>query len=151
MNVVTIVDAGPLVALLASREHHHAWAVSTFAQTPVEDMVTCEAVISECSFLLARWPAAIDGIFRRLAEGTLRLVAMNEDAIAIGALMKKYRNVPASFADACLIRLSEKHPAATVLTTDSDFAIYRRNGRQSIPLLMPPRPFANVNRRLSAC
>jgi hypothetical protein len=51
--------------------------------------------------------------------------------------MQRYRNVPASYADACIVRLSERFPAADVITVDSDFEIYRRNGRQSIPLVAP--------------
>jgi hypothetical protein len=42
-----------------------------------------------------------------------------------------------SLADACLVRMSELDPAARVLTMDSDFKVYRRNGRQVIPTIMP--------------
>ena len=45
--------------------------------------------------------------------------------------------MPMSFADACVVRLSELHPRAEVWTTDSDFTIYRRNRRSPIPLRMP--------------
>ena len=43
----------------------------------------------------------------------------------------------ASLADASLVRLAEISDAPTLLTTDSDFHIYRRHGRQSIPLITP--------------
>ena len=49
----------------------------------------------------------------------------------------RYRNVPMSLADACLVRLSELHPPAKVWTTDSDFTIYRRHRRALSPLIMP--------------
>jgi predicted nucleic acid-binding protein len=42
-----------------------------------------------------------------------------------------------SFADACLVRMSEIHDDARVLTLDSDFHIYRRHGRAAIPMLSP--------------
>jgi hypothetical protein len=42
-----------------------------------------------------------------------------------------------SLADACLVRLSEMHVAAVVLTLDSDFRIYRRHGNKVIPVRMP--------------
>jgi uncharacterized protein len=140
LKVRTLVDTGPLVALLMRDEAHHAWVSEVFRGLPATGMVTCEAVISEACFLLSRWPVAIDGLFRRLMAGDLRLEPLDAEAVAIHALIKKYRNVPASFADACMVRLSERHPDATVLTTDSDFEIYRRNGRQSIPILAPFRP-----------
>ena len=53
---------------------------------------------------------------------------------------KKYSNVPMSFADACLVRMSEVLPNPTVLTTDSDFHVYRRHGRQVIPCVTPRQP-----------
>ena len=52
-------------------------------------------------------------------------------------LLKKYRSVPMSLADACLVRMSELYPDNCVLTLDSDFSLYRRNGRQVIPVTMP--------------
>jgi uncharacterized protein len=45
--------------------------------------------------------------------------------------------VPASLADAALIRLAEITDSPLLLTTDSDFHIYRRHGRQMIPLATP--------------
>ena len=42
-----------------------------------------------------------------------------------------------SFANACMVRMSELHPESRVFTTDSDFKTYRKNGRQTIPLLAP--------------
>ncbi|MGD0946880.1 MAG: hypothetical protein ABSA52_05575 [Candidatus Binatia bacterium] len=44
-------------------------------------------------------------------------------------LMRRHRTLPMSLADACLVRMSELHPRSRVFTSDSDFTIYRRNGR----------------------
>ena len=52
-------------------------------------------------------------------------------------LQRTYANVPMSLADACLVRMTELHARSRVLTTDSDFNIYRRNRRQVIPLCAP--------------
>jgi uncharacterized protein len=60
-----------------------------------------------------------------------------KDASAVRALMARYSNVPMDLADACLVRLSEIHRECLLLTVDSDFRIYRRNGRDLIPALMP--------------
>jgi predicted nucleic acid-binding protein len=46
-------------------------------------------------------------------------------------------DVPMDFADACLVRLSEIHAKSLVWTTDSDFNIYRRHGRQVVPVMAP--------------
>ncbi len=42
-----------------------------------------------------------------------------------------------SIADACLVHLTEILPDPLLLTTDSDFKIYRRLGRKIIPTRMP--------------
>ena len=52
-------------------------------------------------------------------------------------LMTKYRDVPMSLADACLVRMSEVLSDPLVLTTDTDFRIYRRHSRQTVPCVMP--------------
>ena len=47
------------------------------------------------------------------------------------------KDVPMSLADACLVRMTEFQSEGVVLTLDSDFTVYRRHGRQSIPLVIP--------------
>lgn len=62
---------------------------------------------------------------------------LQEEVTAVRALFERYDNVPASLADACLIRLAELHEPSKVLTLDNDFHIYRRHGRKSIGLVKP--------------
>jgi predicted nucleic acid-binding protein len=52
-------------------------------------------------------------------------------------LVHRYADVPMSLADACLVRLAKTYPHTIVFTLDTDFHIYRRDGRQAIQLLMP--------------
>jgi uncharacterized protein len=52
--------------------------------------------------------------------------------------MSKYADVPMSLADACLVRMTELLPEPVVLTTDTDFRVYRRHGRQAVPCVVPP-------------
>ena len=51
--------------------------------------------------------------------------------------MKKYRDVPMSLADACLVRMTEIVADPVILTTDSDFRLYRRHSRHVVPSVMP--------------
>jgi predicted nucleic acid-binding protein len=51
--------------------------------------------------------------------------------------MQKYSDVPMSFADACLVRMTETLTDPLLLTTDSGFRIYRRHSRQTLPCVMP--------------
>lgn len=52
-------------------------------------------------------------------------------------LLAKYEDRPASLADACLVRMSEMLATPMLLTTDDDFRVYRRHGRQVIPCRTP--------------
>ncbi len=77
----------------------------------------------------------------RLVESGLVTTGFNlmEEVVTIRKLVERYADVPMSLADACLVRMSEKRPNSVVLTIDTDFIIYRKHGRQVIPLIMPPR------------
>ena len=42
-------------------------------------------------------------------------------------------------ADACIVRMTELMADVRVVTLDrTDFAVYRRNGRGIIPIMVPP-------------
>jgi hypothetical protein len=56
---------------------------------------------------------------------------------ALAGLMRQYRDVPMSLADACLVRMSELNTDCEVMTTDRDFLVYRRLNRRVIPLIAP--------------
>jgi len=134
-----VVDTGPIVALLDADETHHEWARRQF-DTLAAPLLTCEAVISETSFLLQRVGADPSLPARLVERGVLRIVRLlnsSDDAAAIGRLMRRYHDVPMSFADACLVRLVERTDHASVMTLDSDFHIYRQARRRVIPLLTP--------------
>jgi hypothetical protein len=58
----------------------------------------------------------------------------------LAQLAERYQDRHPDLADLCLIRLSELFPHHTVITVDEeDFRIYRRNNRETIPILCPPR------------
>jgi predicted nucleic acid-binding protein len=130
-----IVDSGALVALLDPQEEHHHWARETLLRQ-AEPWFTCEAVVSESFFLLDEPHArALDKLLRRRH---LRLsFSLTDELLSVLDLRAKYADVPMSLADACLVRMSETLPNPVVLTTDSDFKIYRRHSRQVVPCLLP--------------
>jgi predicted nucleic acid-binding protein len=130
-----LVDAGFVVALLSRRDSHYSWALTQANQYP-PPWHTCEAVLSEAFHLLGgRGTSALGGLLRRRAM----LVAfdLNDEIEAVLKLLQKYSDVPMSLADACLVRMSEVFSDPLLLTTDSDFRVYRRHSRQMIPCLLP--------------
>ena len=130
-----IIDSGALVALLDPRDQYHAWARTAVANLPLP-WHTCEAVVVEAFFLLARPDAA--RLIRLLGDGRLRVTyGLRDEGQPVFELMNKYADVPMSLADACLVRMSETLPDPVVLTTDADFKIYRRHSRQVVPCIRP--------------
>ena len=135
MAANVLVDAGFVVALLSRRDTHHRWAVERAPQfTP--PWITCEAAMSEAFHLLgARGAPALTALLRRGAVYVGFALARDQEPVL--RLMAKYSDVPMSLADACLVRMTETHADAIILTTDADFRIYRRHSRQIVPCSMP--------------
>jgi len=64
---------------------------------------------------------------------------LSEQAAGVIALLKKYRDRRMDLADACIVRMTELMYDCRVITLDrADFAVYRRNGRDLIPIIVPP-------------
>ena len=137
MVPVGLLDTGPLVSFLASGLEHHDWAVEVWKRLR-PPLLTCEPVLTEAAFLLKRERRDTDALFALLDRGVIRIgISIQEQQADLRALMRRYRSRPMSLADACLVRLSEIHATAEVLTLDNDFRIYRRHGNKVIPLCMP--------------
>jgi predicted nucleic acid-binding protein len=131
------LDTGPLVALVNGRDRYHRWAAEQWADIE-PPFLTCEPVLTEACFLVRQLPEGPRRVLELLARGILNVAySVEADAEALGRLMSRYADVPMSLADACLVRMVERHPAATVLTLDRDFRVYRAHGRRVIPVLMP--------------
>ena len=138
MNDLILIDTGPLVASVVRNDQAHGWACEIMSGLPAP-LLTCEPVLTEATYLLEQHGQDATAPLRAVQRGALRIAfGLNEELAAIASLMRRYRNVPMSLADACLVRMSELHERGTIFTTDSDFRIYRQHGRSVIPVLMPP-------------
>jgi uncharacterized protein len=130
-----LVDAGFLVAMLSRRDSFHKWAVQEASENSLP-WYTCEAVLSEAYHLLGE--RGVPGLNAMLSRRALvARFNLDDNVAAVVAFLRKYANVPMSFADACLLRMSEIMDDPLVLTTDSDFRVYRRHGRQVVPVSCP--------------
>jgi hypothetical protein len=56
---------------------------------------------------------------------------------AICALMEQYKDAPMDFADACVVRMADLNPGATVCTTDGHFRFSRKSSGEIITVLAP--------------
>lgn len=140
MRDKVLVDTGPLVAFLDRRDQYHDWVTAQLASVD-PPLLTCEAVLTETCFLVRGLRGGGQRVIELLESGLLRApFRLEQEAGAITRLLARYANVPMSLADACLVRMAEQHAGSVVLTLDSDFRIYRKQGRHLIPTIMPSSP-----------
>jgi uncharacterized protein len=134
-----LIDAGPIVAYLRSRDQFHAWAVEQFKR--FSQFVTCEAVLAEACARLAYYGNDQSPVLELMLAGALALdFAAKPAAARLVRLMKKYADQPMDLADACLVVMTEQAADSVVVTLDaSDFSVYRRHEREVIPYIAPPR------------
>jgi uncharacterized protein len=126
-----------LVAGLDRRDEFHEWALAQIKQVP-GPLLTCDAVLSEACFLLRETRDGVKNLMGLLRQGAVRPVfGLEDETHAVADLIERYLSIPMSFADACLVRMTELYPKSRLLTLDRDFTIYRKNRRQAIPLIMP--------------
>jgi uncharacterized protein len=135
-----IADTGFVVAFLNRHDRYHRWAVDV-AKTVTEPLLTCEAVLAESAFHVRSSESVLfllsDELLRLAFDCTRNLQQLKE-------LAERYHDRSPDLADLCIIRMSELYSRHVVITTDeSDFRVYRRNKRESIPLLIPPRALAD--------
>jgi uncharacterized protein len=131
-----IADTGFIVAAGNQYDSYHAWAVN-IARSVVEPLLTCEAVLAEASFHLKSTSYVLS-----LVEDELLKVAfdLSKNMSQVHELARRYADRKPDLADLCLIRMSELYPRHAVITIDeNDFRVYRRNKRESIPLVCPGR------------
>jgi len=131
-----IADTGFIVAFARRNDQHHRWAVDV-AKRITEPLLTCEAVLAESAFHLE----SSSYVLSLLRDGMLRVAFdFNRNIRPLEELAQRYSDRKPDLADLCLIRMSELFPQHVIITVDSDFRVYRRNRRETIPIQSPPRP-----------
>jgi predicted nucleic acid-binding protein len=130
-----IADTGLLVALGRENDQYHGWAVE-IAEQITWPALTCEAVLAETAFHFR----SSEQVLRMLKENVVRVAFdCTRHLERLFELATRYADRQPDLADLCLIRMSELYPRHTIVSVDADFRVYRRNKREAIPLLCPPR------------
>jgi len=98
--------------------------------------LTCEAVLAEAAFHLQ----SVSVVLAMLRDRLVVLAFDCRDHLPqIEALAERFADRQPDLADLCLVRMSELQPHHSVVTVDrQDFRVYRRNKRETIPLVCPP-------------
>ncbi len=132
-----LVDAGPLVAALNRQDRFHDWATERFKEVDPPGL-TCEPVIAEACCLLRDVAGAPEALLDLVHDGSFRMpYRMEDEAAELARLLRKYRDVPMSLADACLVRMAELVQRTEILTIDTEFRIYRTSRGQRLRAILP--------------
>lgn len=129
---MTLTDAGPLVALIDADEDDHQLCRTVLGQLQLP-MVTTWPAFTEAMYLLSRagGPAGREALWRLVLTGRLDVLDLSRSAVERSAdLMSIYADLPMDLADATLVALAEERGHRRVFTLDSDFQVYRLNGRK---------------------
>jgi predicted nucleic acid-binding protein len=120
-----LLDTGVILALLDRSERAHDGCAQVLDGLH-RPLVTCEAVITESCHLLRRRPQAVQAVLANVESGFFEIpFQLSRSSSQIQTILRKYRDTPADFADACLIHLADELDTGDILTLDSDFVHYR--------------------------
>lgn len=124
-----VVDSGVFIALFDGSDRYHAQA-KAFIRNIHGKLHTNLAVITEVVHMLDfSQQAQRDFLF--WVEQTVTIDERTvSDWSRLLALLDKYADLPADFADASLIALCERLNTRIIASVDSDFTVYRDYARQ---------------------
>lgn len=131
-----LLDTGPLVAILSSRDSFHQVCLDQIKQI-APPLITSWPVLTEAAWLLRRQPRG----FHRLLQGleTKLITPLDLDSKFPAWCMQfvaKYSSLGVQLADASLVYLAEREHTDTVFTLDRrDFSIYRTLGNRSLEII----------------
>jgi predicted nucleic acid-binding protein len=133
---MTLVDAGPLVAVVDADDQHHRRCVTALREIR-EPLSTVWPALTEAMYLLLDLPRGQHAIWEMIDRKAVRILPLDEgDVPRIRELMEKYADRPMDLADAALVRVAEREGIDAVFTVDRrDFQVYRLFGRKRFRLV----------------
>ncbi len=139
---MTIVDAGPLLALINSRDRDHE--ICSQAAARIRDgLVTTWPVFTEAMHMVgerlsrsaSRWRGQ-DLLWQLVRAGDLHVHEIGSQCSdRLYDLMNKYRDIPMDLGDASLVVLAEEIGTQRIFTLDAHFRIYRVKDRKSFKVI----------------
>lgn len=134
---MTLIDAGPLVALIDADEPDHEMCRLVLADLRLP-LVTTWPAFTEAMYLLSRAGGSrgVNALWSLVLSGRLELADLSRSAIERSSrLMTKYADLPMDLADATLVALAEERGDRRIFSLDDDFQVYRLNGRHRFDVL----------------
>ena len=131
---MTLVDAGPLVALIDAGEPDHARCREALDAVPLP-LTTTWPAFTEAIYLLGR-AAGRQGqsaLWKLVERRVLMLADPSPELTARTAqLMRRYRDHPMDLADATLVALAEQRGDKLIFSLDAHFRSYQLRPRRHL-------------------
>ena len=125
---MTLIDTGPLVALINRNDPHHLRCIEAVKGLPGGPLMTTWPCFTEAMYLLHKvggYPAQA-ALWRMREARRLHLHhASDAEEASMASLMAKYHDLPMDLADASLVAAAESSATRRVFTLDRDFRVYR--------------------------
>jgi predicted nucleic acid-binding protein len=114
----TIVDTGPLVALLSRNDTHHRRCVEFFASLTGTPLLPTTVLVEVC-WLLENEPTAEAEFLDSVAAGAFKLLPLTKaDLTRTAELVRQYADFPLGTVDASVIALAERLKLHEIITLD---------------------------------
>jgi uncharacterized protein len=135
---MTLCDAGPLVALIDTKDPHHGACVQTAASLPPSPMMTTWPCLTEAMHLVYRTGgvSAQNELWSLVLNGNLRIYQAHADECRrIYDLMNQYADMPLDMADASLASAAESLGDRCLFSIDSRLRSVRLKNNHVFDLL----------------
>lgn len=134
---MTIIDAGPIVALIDKGQRQHSICLAAIDEL-TGPLVTTWPAFVEAMYLLGRlggWTAQ-DALWQWVLLAKLTLIPLEDAHLKrVRQLMEQYRDTPMDLADASLVTLAEARKIRKVFTLDRHFHAYRIHDKQAFEVV----------------
>ena len=135
---MTLVDTGPLVALIDKADAEMHRKCLSIARSLSGALLTTWPCFTEAMYLLGQiqgWNSQA-ALWRFVERGAVIFhTPSNGEWKRLRELMEKYQDTPMDFADASLVVLAEMTGRRKIFTFDSDFYVYKINGKDSFEVI----------------
>lgn len=123
--ISTLIDAGPIIALFDRDDQYHQ-KVMDFLQKFEGRLISTWPVLTEVSYMLDFHQQVQLDFLSWVSEGGIEVFGLEPwQVLRIREYMDKYDDLPADFADASLLVAAEARNIETIISLDSDFAVYK--------------------------
>jgi predicted nucleic acid-binding protein len=135
---VILIDAGPLVALIDKADKDNHKKCTSVFRSLRQPLVTTWPCLTEALHFVGdrrgwKGQASLWVLFTR---GSIHLhTPNNNEWERVRELMEQYQDTPMDFADTSLVSLAEIRGLRHIFTLDSDFDIYRINGKDPFEII----------------